>query len=430
MSQPVEKAGSRIRGFLVPVLAGLALLAIVWWSLPLLGLRLMKVHRPSSTLNLELTTGPSTIGSSGGVQLGTPAELLPNNLIVFVADGFGFTHLEAARVVLHGIGSPTQWDRFTSVGWQRTNSSRGLLTDSAAAATSLATGVSTYAGAIGVDDEGEPVTNLMELAHEAGYATGVVTDSYVWDATPASFAVHHKVRSDEAAGEVLAKLGASRLDLLVGELEDVGEGEIPDWDTSVELLSRRFSVAGPDPQALSRLESDSEVQPVALVFEEDQLTDLSSSPNLPELTRAALDNLSRRERPFVLMVEGEEPDSASHARNFPRLVSGLESIEETLKLLLDFAAADGGTLVVFTADHETGGLALTIGEHNLELEARWASTDHTAVVVPLMAFGPGAERFAGSFANWEVGQLLMSSIIPSASTETAGEPLQGADVSP
>ena len=397
-TDPALTKRGRLRRLALGTLAGFALIVVVWAALPLVGLRVMKVQRlPAPLVQVQATE-----------KLVVAPASRPRNLILFIADGFGFTHLSAARVVLRGIDGESQWDRFSAHGWHRTSSTTGLLTDSAASATALSTGIATYPGAIGVDRDGEPQPTLLERAKDVGYRTGIVTDSYVWDATPAAFAVHHRLRQDEAAGAILGKFAVSPLDLLVGELEDVGEGEVPGWEASRSLLAPRFDVLGPQPEALADLRERSGDRPIALLFEEDQVTDLSSSPNLPDLAMAAVDRLAAQSEPFVLLVECEEADSASHDRNFGRLVRGLEAMETTLERLLDFAERDGETLVVFTADHETGGLALGVVRNNLQLEARWATSEHTGTVVPLLASGPGAELLADSFTNWQVGRVLAS----------------------
>lgn len=335
----------------------------------------------------------------------------PRNLILFIVDGLGFAHLSASRAVLHGIHGPAIWDRFPATGWHRTQPVRGFLTDSAASATALATGYPTYPDGIGVDAQGEPLETLFERAAELGYRTGIVTDSYVWDATPAAFVAHIPERDDEAAGVVLTQLGESSLEILVGELEDVGEGSIPEWDASVELFRERFEVLGPesDPSMLATLEASG--SPTVALFEEDQIGDLESEPNLPSLVTAALRRLNSTDDPFLLLVESEEIDSASHEADLERVLWGMEAIEATLELILDFAAEDGETLVVFTSDHETGGLALSARGRNQKLHAIWSTSDHTGTAVPLLAIGPGSEAFVGSHANWEIGRLLTRALV-------------------
>ena len=296
----------------------------------------------------------------------------------------------------------------TATGWHRSHPSRGFLIDSAASATALAIGAPTYYSAIGVDAEGAPRTTLFERATELGYRTGIVTDSYVWDATPASFVTHVPLRANSSARSILRQLAGSSLEILIGELEDVGEEDVPEWGPSVEILQERFLVFGPELEHVDELRSAPALRsPVAAIFREDQISDLQSTPNLPTLTAAALDRLASDDRPFLLLVESEEPDSASHKRDLGRLLRGMEAIEATLAGLLDFAEESQDTLLVFTSDHETGGLALSIGDRtNSSLRALWATADHTGVSVPLLAYGPGSELFAGIHATWEVGRLL------------------------
>ncbi len=381
----------------------LLLAAIVWATFRVKGLTVIRVDRTT----IELMRSPAVLDQPAA----TPApEQLPRNIVVFIADGLGFSHLAAARAAHHGIDGPAAWDRFPVTGWHRASPAGGFLTDSAASATALATGMTTGNGMVGVDTAGRPRTTLFERATELGYRTGIVTDSYVWDATPAAFVTHTESRNN--AAEILRQLGETSLDVLFGELKNVGEGEVPDWDATVALLQRRFEVVGPEPVGLDELlaAADPPVAPaagapVAAIFEEDQLTDLESTPTLPLLVRAALDRL--KPGPFVLMVESEEPDSASHRMDLDRLLRGMQAIEATLDVVLDFADQHGDTLVVFTSDHETGGLVVSVSDSsNRSLRALWATSSHTGVSVPVMAIGPASELFAGSRANWQLGRLL------------------------
>ena len=377
---------------------------LVWAVFQLLGLQVVRVSQLGAPLNQATVDLQQEEGTPFSYE--APSET-PRNVILFIADGLGFAHLSAARAALHGINGPAIWDRFTATGWQRTHPESGFLTDSAGAATALATGHPTYPGAIAVDIEGEPLETLFERAAELGYRTGVVTDSYVWDATPAAFVSHSPVRSNANAEPMLRQLGESSLEILVGELEDLGEGDVPEWQASVELLGRRFEVLGPEPSAEMLRTLETSRSPTAAIFEEDQIGGLDSQPALPDLVTATLRRLASRDQPFLLLVESEEPDSASHAGDLDRLLQGMQAIEVAVEILLDFAAANGETLLVFTSDHESGGLALSIaGGRNSELRSIWATTGHTGSVVPVLAIGPGSAAFGGIHANWEIGRLL------------------------
>lgn len=399
---------SRLRRWIGSLLKVLAGVALVWAAFQVLGLQVVRVSRLPT--RLDQATVPLQQGE-GTPFASEPQTDPPRNVILFIADGVGFAHLSAARAVLHGINGPAIWDRFTATGWQRTHPIRGLLNDSAGAATAMATGHPTYPGAIAVDSSGEPLETLFERAAELGYRTGIVTDSYIWDATPAAFVTHGTLRNNANAGSVLRQLGESSLEILVGELEDVGEGSVPEWQASVEMISSRFEVLGPEfsVEILRTLEMSQ--TPTAAVFEEDQVGGLNSKPALPALVSAAVRRLSSKDQPFLLLVESEEPDSASHEGDLERLLRGMEAIEAAVEILLEFAVEDGETLLVFTSDHETGGLALSIvGGKNSELRSIWATTDHTGSVVPVLAFGPGSDAFDGIHANWEIGRLLGRSL--------------------
>ncbi len=347
------------------------------------------------------------------------AGLAPRNIILFVADGFGFAHLTAARAAQHGIDGEGVWDRFEASSWQRAHPATGLLTDSAASATAMSTGHATFNGAVGVGPEGQALLTLLEVAQELGHQTGVVTDSYVWDATPAAFAAHVSDRDESA--EILRQLGRSQLDVLMGELEDLGEDGNPEWDESVALLAESFAVSGPEPSALEEVRLQPSGTQVVALFEEDQVTDLESSPTLPAMVDVALERLRVSGGPFALVVESEECDSASHNNDFPRVLRGLAAIEQTLGLLLDFAEARGDTLVVFTADHETGALAITTDPSNLALAALWGSDGHSAAPVPVLAYGPGANTFTMPRANWQLGRDLHALLRGGAASDAVVE---------
>lgn len=385
-------------------------------------LALYVAHRVTG-LDLVRRTRSLPLGGSElervGAGDGGQTRTCPENIIIVIADGLGFAHLSAGRAVLHGLGGGAAWDRFPETGWHRPRAAEGFIVDSAASATALATGVPTRRGAIGVDVDGVPLTTLFERAATLGYRTGIVTDSYIWDATVAAFVTHSKRRDD--AESILRQLAESSLEILVGEIKDAGIGRVPSCRTTMEILEERFRVAGPGRLAPEELLSQSaEGAPVAAVLKEGQLTDLQSTPTLPLLLEMTLERLSSDERPFLLLVESEEADSASHDNDLERLLRGIEVLEAVLGLVLDFADEDGRTLVVFTADHETGGLTLTAGRSNRSLQATWSTGDHSGVVVPVLAAGPGSVSFVGTHATWELGRLLDDMLCTPAAHDPGG----------
>ena len=375
---------------------------IVWSTSFFTGMKLPNIDIATETFSFQQEQSASPV-------FVRPEAAKPKNIIVFIADGMGFSHLSLARARGYSK-SKSVWDRFATVGWHRTHPIKGFLTDSAASATALATGVDTTNGAIGVDVDGNAVANLFELAEEQNYRTGVITDSYIWDATPAAFVTHSASRNN--ASDILKQLANSSLEVLFGELKDKGGDNVPDRDSTVKMLEKKFTI-------LDESLNDDEKQigtkgspkPVAAVFYEDQIQNLLSTPTLADMVEVALERLSSNDQPFLLLVESEEPDSASHKHDTMRLVKGLESIESTLNFILDFAEKNTDTLVIFTADHETGGLVLSVKDgNNQEIQPLWTTLNHSGSVVPIMAFGPGSEYFSGIHTNQKIGQLLQKMI--------------------
>ncbi len=326
----------------------------------------------------------------------------PKNIIVFIADGMGFGHLSLALQTQQSKKAPSVWQEFDTKGWHDARSIYGPLTDSEASATAIATGTSTNFGHIGIDKDQNPLENIFEIASSHHYNTGIVTDSYIWDGTPAAFVAH--IRNEDDARSILEQMAESELDLLFGELEDVGEGDVPEKDETIEILQKRFQLLE---RSMELPKGAKSTTPVAIIFEEDEIQDLNSSPNLLQLTKTALTYMSSQDNPFILLVESEEMDAASHNNDSKRVLNGLKSIQEALSLVLNFSKQNGETLVVFTSDHETGGLAAVSDFDNYpKMQIKWSTKDHTAAVVPLFAIGPGAEYFVNVHRNWEIGICL------------------------
>ncbi len=330
----------------------------------------------------------------------------PKNIIIFIADGMGFGHLSLAMQTQQSENTPSVWNSFDMKGWHDARSAYGSLTDSEASATAMATGTSTNFGHIGIDQDENPLKNIFEIASDQGYSTGIVTDSYVWDGTPAAFSSH--IRNEDDARNILTQIAASEIDLLFGELEDVGENDVPEEEESFEILKKRFTMLDPTLEIPSNARS----KPIAAIFKEDEIQDMSSTPNLLQCTQTALTYMSAQNKPFALLVECEELDSASHENDSKRVLNGLESIQQTLTHILKFAEQNGETLVIFTGDHETGGLAAVSDFNNYpKLQIRWSTKSHTAAVVPLFAFGPGASFFADVNRNWEIGNKMIQILL-------------------
>lgn len=275
----------------------------------------------------------------------------PRNVVLMIADGFGPA---SATLGLAAKGEPLAFDSVL-VGSVETSATDSRVTDSAAGATAYACGLKTYNGAIAVDTLRQPCRTLLEAAEARGMATGLVATSRITHATPAAFAAHVESRSEEA--EIARQLAASGADLLIGG----GRGFFPDSLRSA-MAADGWAVAtdraGYD--ALDALPAAALLADSHLAYEIDR--DETDQPSLAEMTRTALDLLAAspdaRDTGFFLMIEGSRIDHAGHANDPAAHLGDILAYDAAVAEALAWAAEDGNTLVVSTADHETGGMTL------------------------------------------------------------------------
>lgn len=324
--------------------------------------------------------------------------------VLLIGDGLGFAGIEAARLVQGGIGGGLQLDRFPVTGWSTTRSAVDVVTDSAAGATALATGFKTLNGQLAVDERGRRLLTLAEAAKAQGKAVGLVTDSYMWDATPGGFAVHHPNRRKYL--EIALALAESDFDLLVGcETRRVEEDDDDQGPIVQHFLARGYAV-GHD---LDWLERAGDGKALALL-PGGSLTPEKGESQLARAAELALRRLSRAPSGFLLLVETEETDTGSHDHQLDQTLRGVAALDAALARVFAAAEADGKTLVLWTADHDTGGLALVGGREGQPLRYVFATEGHNAEPVPLLAYGPGAERFAGTHDNTGVARDLAAAL--------------------
>lgn len=287
-----------------------------------------------------------------------PRAERPHNVILMIADGFGPASVTLARAAK---GAPLSLDPIL-VGAMQTRPSEGLVTDSAASATALAAGVKTRNGYVGVGPDGEPVETVLELAERRGLATGLVATSTITHATPACFAAHVRLRSLEPkiAGQELEHgievlLGGGSAMFLP---EARGGARRDDRDLLAEAEERGYRLVA-DREALLADDATPVLglfAPGHMAYELDRPAD---QPSLTEMTVKALELLAPDPDGFFLMVEGSRIDHAAHSRDAAGHLGDALEYDRAVAAALEFARRDGATLVVSTADHETGGMSLS-----------------------------------------------------------------------
>jgi len=282
------------------------------------------------------------------------------NVIFLIGDGMGLAHV---TLTSYFVGKPLEMMKMSYSGLAYTYSANSFVTDSAAAGTALATGYKTFNGMICMTPDGKPVMTLFEAAKKVGKATGVVTTTRVTHATPAAFYAHVKDRDEEK--EIARQL-------VVGTTIDVAFGGGMKH-FSEELLEKAkangFTVVTTREELLNL--DPSAVKRVLGIFARSHLSyyvDGEDRPSLAEMTGKAIEILSKNEEGFFLMVEGGRIDHAAHGNDVVAMIYDTIEFDEAVKVALEFAKKDGDTLVVVTADHETGGLGLSNGEYAIDVE--------------------------------------------------------------
>jgi alkaline phosphatase len=288
-------------------------------------------------------------------------------------------------------------EKFKYVGLVKTHSTK-LITDSAAGATAMATGSKTYNGAISVDTAQKPLKTIIEFAEEYGWGTGIVTTATVTHATPACFYGHQKERRNvnrELAEEFLTK----NIEVLMGG----GWAYFKGGEGQEDLIEKAKGQGYHYAQSPEELPSSPAAKILCLVSPELPPR-LSKRGNfLPLATEKSLASLDAHHRRFFLMIEGGQIDWGGHAKNSEYIVEEMLDFERAIERALRFAEEDGQTLVIVTADHETGGYSINGGSIKKgEVDGQFTTDYHTASFVPIFAYGPGAASFAGVFDNTEI----------------------------
>lgn len=323
----------------------------------------------------------------------------PQNVVLMIGDGMSIPQIYALMMT---EDSPTAFQRFPFSGLAVSKSASNEITDSAAGGTAIATGHKTNNHVIGMDADSVSVPSLLDIMAEKGKKTGVVVTSYVTHATPASFVAHTPNRNkyEDIALQISER---SDVDLIIGG----GKKHFINRSDSLDLLEKMRQDGWNVCDSLGQLPDFNE-KTIVLA----EMSHLKKAPQrgdfLPDATSLALQSLSN-ENGFFLMVEGSQIDFAGHNNDSTYLVDEMRDFNKTINVVLDFAEKNPNTLVIVTADHETGGLTMIDrkGKYT-DVEFEFTTGSHTPLLVPVFAFGPGAEHFSGIMDNTDIMKKVLS----------------------
>lgn len=381
------------------------------------------------------------------------------NVIFMIPDGFSASYVTNYRWYK---GEKSIWDSML-VGMHRTYSANSAVTDSAAAATAMATGVKTNNGMISTSPEGKELRTILEAAEANGKVSGLVATATITHATPAAFASHVASRINER--EIAPQLLKNGVDVILGG----GKKYFPNSllkeakETGYQFVNNRELLAGAgSTDKLIGLFAEGGLAP-----ELDR--DTTDQPSLAEMSEKAIQVLNRNKDGFFLVIEGSKIDWAGHVHDAAWAMKDTEAFEAAVEKVLAFAKKDKHTLVVIAGDHDTGGMSvggygkyaanaevlrhvtatgsfmadkLTADRRNVKEVMKqyanmdltdeeaakikaaqkagiaintviseralvgWTTFKHTGMDVPVYAFGPGFNLFCGLHNNTDLPRLM------------------------
>ena len=359
------------------------------------------------------------------------------NVIYLIGDGMGFG---AVSSLLLSEDSVTGFEQAPVIGLSETCSANNYVTDSPAGGTALACGIRTKNGYLGVDPEGKPLTSILRKAQAMGKRSGIVVNTVLTEATPAAF--YAGVTSRSMSFDIAKQFTESGVDVAIGAglepfikrpdsldltatLINKGYDVHLDWKTVLGTTSKKFVGILPMGDVHRRNESGNTTAgaadgaevclaaKLAASSEENGDTTRLSEPTvyLEKATAKALEVLSNDNRQgFFLMIESPIIDGYGHNNDSEGMIEEMKEFDNTLRQLVAYVNQHPETLLVVTADHETGGTGVSYKSYEVgsttPVQLSFSTKGHTGTVVPVFAYGAGAEVFAGIMKNTDLPKKM------------------------
>lgn len=328
-------------------------------------------------------------------KLQAPKGKKVKNVILMIGDGMSLMHVYTAWAANRG----KLWlENAQATGLSKTWAVKKLVTDSGSGGTSLATGVKTVYHAVGVDPDGKPLTSLVDVAKELGKDAGMAVTCRLWDATPCDFCCHNIDRDKEE--ELVGDYPTSGVDFVFGGGAQKFTNRKDGRDIFKELQKKGYHVSRTLDDFFAY---DKNSRIFAVPYDKDTPLPDERGDLLARASMKGISLMNQNKNGFFMMIEGSQLDDYGHFNQLDLLMKETLDFDQTVGEVMKWAAKDGETLVVVTADHETGGLTLVNGNKDEgRVECCFSTKDHSGAMVPVYAFGPGAENFTGIFENTDV----------------------------
>ena len=358
-----------------------------------------------------------------------PIKNKPKNIILLISDGMSLTQVSTYRLLKGGPNERIAVDKFPVSGIVLTHSENAIVTDSASSATAFSTGRKTNNGALGLDEDNKILENFTEIIDRYGYVSSLISTSEITHATPAAYASHVDLRwkTDEISlqmmeSKVMTILGGGRHFFLP---EDLGGKRSDGLNLLEQMESSRMVMT--EKKELDSFDH-SDLGKVVGLFADEALRDKEKpenhvlEPSSSEMLNFAINRSEKFNengcKGFFIMLEGSQVDWAGHANDLNYLKREMQDFDEAVELALDYATQNPDTLVIATADHETGGLLIesssptnyTAPEVKFSFNTGIGYGSHTGVPVPVYAYGPGSENFTGTLDNTDIFYAMLEAV--------------------
>jgi alkaline phosphatase len=372
-----------------------------WRAFHEMGIDYINTDRPAEankylrglTKNVYANSNPQEVYTPGYAVDGKDVPV--KQILLLIGDGNGLAQISSGIVANGGELTLTQ---LRTIGLVKTQAADDFTTDSASGATAMATGQKANNRALGLNASGDSIPNLPYFLSQKGFKSGLVTNDELTGATPAAFYAHHPER--DAAAAIAGYLPTSSLNLVIG-----GGGRI----FSKEKLSQAGFTLVSDMQEVGEVKGSR----VAHFASEGGIPSMESGRGnfLSQAFLQASSYLGKGKTPFFLMLEAAKIDSGGHSNSPSTIVTELLDFDRAIAEAIRYADTHPGTLVLVTADHETGGVSIPQGDlERREVELAFHSDDHTGILVPLFAYGARSSTFAGVYDNTEIFHRLLKVI--------------------
>ena len=322
------------------------------------------------------------------------------NVILLIGDGMGMAQAVAGY---YANGNDLAIMKLKNMGFVRTYSASHFTTDSAASGTTYACGVKTTNGFIGTTPDSLPAANIPEKISPKGFATGVISTDNISGATPSVFYAHSASR--KATSEILAQLPGSKLDFFAAGCVTLWNKYAP--EQVAELSKAGFTIIND----YIKISENASAKRIGVIAADKDIQPIMNGRGdfLPSTTRQAIDFLSSKSKKgFFLMVEGAQIDWGSHNNDVKYTVTEVIDFDKAVSEALKFADKDGHTLVIITADHETGGMTIPNGNYaKKSVKALYTTAGHSGIMVPVYAYGPYSQEFRGVQENIDIHKKII-----------------------